>query len=366
MIDIVIGAGAGDEGKGLTVARLASSKKPSETIVVLNNGGAQRGHSVKFNGKEHIFKHFGSATPLGVASYFGPDYLIDPIQFVKEFKEITSLYGFSPTSFRSFNNKFVTPWDIMANQIIQRKEWTGTCGMGIWETILRYKSFLSFDFNTFCKLLKDDKVRYLKSIRDGYYKSIRFIEIPDDYYNSWFSPTLIEHFINDCMFTYQNCPSFSENVVTAYSNIIVENGQGLLLGDKGINDVEATPSKTGVDTAKFLIDDTHIKCSDINVHFVTRPYLTRHGSSEFVNKTLDCGLRKDLEINQYNEWQRELLYDELDLYDLRNKLHEETTKLNNKMKYTIHVTHCDEMDREREFNKIFKKQQVLFYDNNQI
>lgn len=365
MIDIVIGAGAGDEGKGLTVARLASSKKPSETIVVLNNGGAQRGHSVKFNGKEHIFKHFGSATPLGVASYFGPDYLIDPIQFVKEYFEITNLYGFSPISFRSYNCKFVTPWDIMANQILQKKKWTGSCGMGIWETTLRYNSTFSFDFNTFCISMKEDQVRYLKTIRNEYYKSIRFIDIPDEYYNSWFSPNLIEHFISDCIFTYQNCSPFTENIINAYSNIIIENGQGLLLGDKGINDVEATPSKTGVETAKFLLGN-HFKNDDINVHYVTRPYLTRHGSAEFVNKNIDCGLRKDLEINQYNEWQRELLYDNLDLYDLRNRLHTETTKLNNKKNYILHVTHCDEMDREKEFNKIFKKQQVLFYDNNQI
>jgi adenylosuccinate synthase len=363
MIDIVMGAGAGDEGKGLTVARLASTKKSTETIVVLNNGGAQRGHSVIFNGKEHIFKHFGSATPLGIASYFGPDYLIDPIQFVKEFNEISHLYG-CPISFRSYKCKFVTPWDIMTNQILQKKKWTGSCGMGIWETILRYNSFLSFDFNTFCLSLKEDQIRYLKSIRDGYYKSLRFIDIPDSYYNSWFSPNLIEHFINDCMFTFNNCHPFNENIIKAYPNIIIENGQGLLLNDTGTNDVEATPSKTGIETAKFLFDDS-IKNDEINLHFVTRPYLTRHGSNEFLNKDIDCDLKKDVEINQYNEWQRDLLYDNLNLHNLKNSLNKEASKLDKK-KYIIHVTHCDELDREHDFNKVFNKQEIHFYDKNQI
>ena len=45
-VHMVIGAGYGDEGKGTITAKIAA-KDPMNTIVVLNNGGAQRGHYLR-------------------------------------------------------------------------------------------------------------------------------------------------------------------------------------------------------------------------------------------------------------------------------------------------------------------------------
>ena len=56
----VIGAGYGDEGKGLVVDALAHAAGPG-TIVVRTNGGAQAGHSVQTpDGRRHVFHHVGS------------------------------------------------------------------------------------------------------------------------------------------------------------------------------------------------------------------------------------------------------------------------------------------------------------------
>ena len=61
-IKIVIGANFGDEGKGL-ITDFFSYCLP--TLVVMSNGGAQRGHTVDTaDGKHHVFKHFGSGTFL--------------------------------------------------------------------------------------------------------------------------------------------------------------------------------------------------------------------------------------------------------------------------------------------------------------
>ena len=61
-IKAVIGANYGDEGKGL-VTNFLARKAISENkcpIVVLNNGGAQRGHTVVVGNNKHIFHHFGT------------------------------------------------------------------------------------------------------------------------------------------------------------------------------------------------------------------------------------------------------------------------------------------------------------------
>ena len=60
-IKVVIGANFGDEGKGLMTdyfSHQALSNK-EDCVVVLANGGAQRGHTVTdSNGAQHVFHHF--------------------------------------------------------------------------------------------------------------------------------------------------------------------------------------------------------------------------------------------------------------------------------------------------------------------
>ena len=67
-IKIVIGANFGDEGKGLMTDYFChqAEQRNENCIVVLHNGGAQRGHTVTTpTGIKHIFHHFGSGTFCG-------------------------------------------------------------------------------------------------------------------------------------------------------------------------------------------------------------------------------------------------------------------------------------------------------------
>lgn len=358
-IDVVIGANYGDEGKGLTVARIAKLYDPRQTFVIMGNGGAQRGHSVIHDGKQHIFKHFNSATPLGVRTFFSPDYILDPIQFNNEKEEIKKTYGIEPIAVRSASCKWATPWDIMANQMLQKENWTGSCGMGIWETVLRYRNGVYMDFDSFAARSHDEQVEFLKKIRD-YYEGVRKIKVNPKYRTPWYSDILIEHFIRDFMSMFECCkvsPSFLNLASKLQSqHFIIENGQGLLLGDKGFDDKEATPSNTGL--------PSYIDLKDANVHFVTRPYITRHGSDTFVGRKLDCDLNKSTEINQYNEWQHDFFYDYLDLSDLKQRCDKEVA-MHHIKRYTVEVTHCDELDREAEFKNIFHGN-CNFYDTNKL
>lgn len=67
--------------------------------------------------------------------------LKNPMIFVQEYKELIELLGYEPKVFINTKCKISTPFDMIANQIIEEsrgKQKHGSCGVGIWETIVRY------------------------------------------------------------------------------------------------------------------------------------------------------------------------------------------------------------------------------------
>lgn len=146
-IKVIIGASYGDEGKGLAtdyfgakaaaktachsaektavsrVPLLSAAEHPSSGIInVLTNGGPQRGHTVELkNGRRHVFKHFGSAAFRGAASYFDRQFMINPMEFMREYDELAA-EGTAPAAYMHPDCRFTTPWDMIANQVLQEKE----------------------------------------------------------------------------------------------------------------------------------------------------------------------------------------------------------------------------------------------------
>lgn len=58
------------------------ASKEDNTIVVLHNGGAQRGHTVITpEGYRHVFRHFGSGAYVGAATYIAKEFIVNPILF---------------------------------------------------------------------------------------------------------------------------------------------------------------------------------------------------------------------------------------------------------------------------------------------
>ena len=86
-VKVVIGSNFGDEGKGLMTDYFCAeaSKRNESCIVALCNGGAQRGHTVVTpDGIRHVFHHFGSGTFARATTYFGEEYILNPLAFRKE------------------------------------------------------------------------------------------------------------------------------------------------------------------------------------------------------------------------------------------------------------------------------------------
>ena len=139
-IKIIIGAGNGDEGKGLATDYFCN---PSEKwLGVLTNGTSQRAHTVDtIDGKHHVFSHFSSGTLQGADTYISKYFAINPITFVNEYFTLQTKFKIEPKVYIHPDCKIITPFDILANLMErQEKNIHNTCGNGFWKTIERYNN----------------------------------------------------------------------------------------------------------------------------------------------------------------------------------------------------------------------------------
>ena len=284
-IKIIIGASYGDEGKGLAADYFGS--RGSDLINVLTNGGPQRGHTVEMpDGRRHVFKHFGAAAFRGAASYFERQFLVNPMEFIREYEELSSIHK-APMAFMNPDCRFTTPWDMMVNQMLREKKGIhNSCGFGIWETVLRYQRGWGISFETFSRMTRDDRLAYLRRIRDLYsYVRIREIEnmraetaekasgtaafsteqrkafenmasaLPyfRDMADFFFSEQLLFHFEEDCECMRRLCPMRPESFLKHFQTVIFENAQGLLL-DGNMNKQRASGRKDGYACISGLAD----------------------------------------------------------------------------------------------------------------
>ena len=143
-IKVVVGANFGDEGKGLMTDYFChnATSKNKTCIVVMSNGGAQRGHTVNLlDGKKHVFNHFGSGTFVGADTYCPSEFILNPMQFVKELEDLQQLLVRMPIVYVETLCRWSTPYDMIINQIVEAARGDkkhGSCGMGIWETVYRW------------------------------------------------------------------------------------------------------------------------------------------------------------------------------------------------------------------------------------
>lgn len=379
-VDIVIGANLGDEGKGTVVATCAK-RSDGKVLNILTNGGAQRAHSILTEDGNFTFQHFGSGTYHGAYNYFSRYYILNPMQFTKEREELVTR-GVIPVAYRDKKCRWSTPFDMMTNAIIENLRGDnkhGSCGMGIWETALRYQKTKTITFDSFMLLTDEKKVEYLISVRK-YFEDNRICqEIPATWKDIWYNTNLIYHFIEDCWYLYNhtaNAKDIKEAVKAENrDHLIFENGQGLLLSDTGKDIAGTTPSLTGSEYASELISEfgEHDRNNmEVNLHYVTRPYLTRHGrgylNDEKNRSFISNGIQED-RTNHFNEFQEDFRYGELDT-DMMCQMYKYikldstcvgASKEGGFPNVIIDLTHCDEMDREAEFKKIYEN--VTTYDS---
>lgn len=357
-IKVVIGANIGDEGKGLMADYFChqATQENKKCLNILSNGGSQRGHTVTTpSGISHVFHHFGSGTFANARTYFPKYFILNPMNFVREWNELNEL-GCNPVSYCSLLCKWSTPYDMLVNQIVETYRGDkrhGSCGIGIWETEYRYSvKPMLHDIYSFNNLTIEQKVDILEELRDGYYidrlKQLGVNKISNEYREIFYSKDLIYHFLADMNFMCCNMiPVWNEKFLNEYFDTVVfENGQGLLL-DQSLESFygdNLTPSNTGSTNAYNIISNVFPK-ANVELCYVSRTYMTRHGAGRFVTECDKSNINKDMidQHNVTNEFQGSLRYGELIVPQLISRVSNDAQKFKD-AKVSIAMTHTNEFN----------------------
>lgn len=309
----VIGAGFGDEGKGLMTDYFASRIGP-QCVVVRQNGGAQAAHTVVTpDGLRHVFSHVGSGTFVGCDTHLSKYFIANPYVYALERKEI------EPTNISSDPRCLVTtPYEMVVNQIIERKRNSnkhGSCGIGINETIKRHTHIpiTVTELNnpgTLTSLLRDVRSSYVpKRLKE---LGITDCDITSDQHFVLNSDLTIERFLDEVELFMDECAVIADEDFLPGRDIIFEGAQGLLLDQDHQYFPHVTHSKTGIDNTVKICMSCGI--DELEVCYVTRCYITRHGVGPLPRETNGKPYPNIIdETNIPNEWQGSLRFGILDL-----------------------------------------------------
>lgn len=298
----VIGAGYGDEGKGRTVNDLLEGVDPRTALVVRHNSSAQAGHTVVHGGRRHVFSHFGSGTLRGVPTYLGSKFILHPLEFIHEYHELEGL-GICPEMWCDLSCSVTTPYDTAANQLLETLRGTerhGSCGVGFGQTIERalddYKTVINA-----ADIIRGDHYNKIGLVK-AYYTE-RFGDfMPTDKIDVklWFRAIDV---LRGILLHGRAIDVFKKETV------IFEGAQGLLLDQ---NNHAAFPHVTRCSTGlpDILDEATRLQRDEgIHVHYVMRPYMTRHGAGPLANEVYSPPVEKFEDLtNKPNQWQGNLRF----------------------------------------------------------
>lgn len=353
-VKVVIGANYGDEGKGNTVNHITDNG----CAVVRFNGGAQAGHTVEHDGVRHVFHSLGSATMKGVPTILGPKFAVDPISFFREVDDLRKKMG---NNFKKLdiyadpNCSIVTPFDIILNQAIERKRNNkrhGSCGMGFGETVRR-NCHREFSFK-----LRDVTTRSVGElyhyVEVAYFENrVNELDLDVSGFNDLGFRKLFFSELADFM-KYVNIVEFSE--VKNKFDLVFEGAQGLCLDQDSPDFPHVTYSNTGLDNVLALLDPSE---HELEVHYITRPYLTRHGAGYLPNE-YDEQLNIADDTNKPNEYQGSLRFAPLNFcrmrQDIKNDL-DKAEKAGFNCSFKLMISCCDQI---RDFSFIDDE---VFIDN---
>lgn len=294
----VIGAGYGDEGKGLFTDYLAH-RNPDHTVVRAN-GGCQAGHTVQTpEGARHVFSHFGSGSLAGNHTHLSRYFVVNPIGFRREHSTLGSpRISVSPHALVSI------PQDMLVNQIKEEARGGarhGSCGWGIHETMVRPCKLTVGDL--ICR--EDEELFYILD----HCRSYAPRDCLDD--RLW-DKNIQRSWISDLRYFLDNVDIIDDSKVDV--NLIFEGAQGLGLDQDGDDFPHVTHSKTGTPNIMEYLNGI------VDVYYISRCYTSRHGAGPLDQEGNLVGVSVVDPTNQPNPWQGTMRYAPLDLDVLRRRI----------------------------------------------
>lgn len=293
----VIGKNFGDEGKGFTCSRLASSLK--NALIIKHNGGGQAGHTVEDpKGKWRFIHHqIGAGAEYHVPTLFTDSFMPDLFQLGKEVKDFTELFGFQPILYSEKNARITTIDDVLLNmgaELARGKNRHGSCGMGIEECVQRNAAGYGITVEELATWSNQELLDRLKHIRKEYTerraeivgiqapassKAMRQSNLMNPYYEMLNNERVLENFVEEVKENVKllTLVDADRKWLEKFQHLIFETGQGLLLDQ----DYEAyaphlTSSKTGIHNPAIFLEKRGLFLDE--AIYVTRPYVTRHGN----------------------------------------------------------------------------------------
>lgn len=315
----VIGAGYGDEGKGLLTDALAHALGP-DTVVIRHNGGAQAGHSVTLpDGRRHVFHHVGSGSLADGRTFLSRHFVSNPIVLGDEIAALAGL-GVAPRISADENGLFTTPWDMMVNQFVEEARGGarhGSCGLGFGETIERCADPA---FATPLALLRGDpgrlRDRFNRIRRDWVPARLTRLGQPGlwlAHRDLILSEEGLERAVATALglLTQVDLVAEPAEAISPESAIVFEGAQGLLLDQARGAFPHVTRSHTGLANALEIAGTLGI--ARIEAIYATRAYVTRHGAGPLTHEQARPPSPSFSDLtNVPNPWQGSLRFGLLD------------------------------------------------------
>ncbi|MDE5587974.1 MAG: adenylosuccinate synthetase [Acetatifactor sp.] len=335
-VKAVIGKNFGDEGKGQTVNLLCRGKN---ALVVRHNGGAQSGHTVEEGDFRFVFHQLGSGSYQGCPTYWAGTFLPDLLKLGEEMEDYARTVEKDTralpvhTIYADPDCACTTVCDVLLNSLTEQlrgKDKHGSCGMGIFEAVLRTKE------KSFVLRLRDfegtDSAKIagmLRHIRDNY-TIPRVRTLRDQYPSQFIRPEILRwtELIMDNNVLHNSaeimCENYRKYVALAdwermaeqYRIIVFESGQGLMLDwDNEEYSPHLTASHTGMKNVAALLKELEhsqdISTSySLEVIYVSRTYITRHGAGRLDHECPREAINPEMtdRTNIFNPWQDHLRY----------------------------------------------------------
>lgn len=344
-VKIVIGAGYGDEGKG-NLTYLLSKQCEGSVLNILFNGGPQRGHTVNTPFGRYTHNNYGSASSLGVDTYYAPDFIVNPLVWFNETRREDFNKFVNGKLFMDSECLVTTPYDMLINQAIETQRGEGrhgSCGLGVWETKLR-------SMNPDYRIQAWELPNQLKI-------STKMEKIYDEYVPKRCEelgisvPKCLDTivFVTVCKKMSKYCGIINNNkdFLKSYENLLFEGSQGLFLSEDNKEEGNnVTASKTGLNNPTFKKFSDILKKGNVEVFYITRCYSTRHGNGKFSE---DPHIIERLNItdhypNYTNEWQGNFKYGKLDVPKMMKSIQKDTGRLRIGHKTNLAVSWSDYSD----------------------
>lgn len=379
-VKVIIGANFGDEGKGLMTDYFCN--KCDNPIVVRFNSGAQAGHTVVTpDGNRHVFGHFGSGTFNNTPTFLSKYFVVNPLSFLKELNELREK-GVNPQIYVDDECLITTPYDMIINQIVEvfrGKNNHGSCGLGFNETLVRnskdgfklkVKDILDMNLN------QTKVYEILMNIKNHYVterlKELRVNNIDNEFKSILENNNLIFNFIEDIKKFIKNIKIISfKEINRNFTTLIFEGAQGLMLHENYKYFPHVTHSKTGIENVIEILNEVYSEFSNevknkvnIEVIYITRSYLTRHGAGPLPGELNYAPYNKIVDLtNIPNRFQGCLRFALLDLDLLNENIYNDFSKAINSgynIRKSVAITCLDQIDTSAKYilKKEFKEDNI--------